>query len=289
MHFLIKHWAPYPRRCHSPCPLESTDFITGKTEWIERTFSTCNFSFILRGGGEFHHAGRRWPVVAPCVITQWPGEPVRYGARPPHGAWDELYLIYDAARMAWLQRRGFVVKSRPAWPVARPEIIWQLAEELRVLTGSAHPEQEADRVDLVCERLVLESLLPAAEPEDEAVRHIVARLRDRLGEPVDFAALARRHGMSLPTLRRRWLATLRVTPGRWLLDQRIRAASRMLAETRQPVGAIAAATGFGDALYFSRRFKLETTLTPTEYRRRHQMVRSQLTAEARRRGGIFHH
>ena len=83
----------------------------------------------------------------------------------------------------------------------------------------------------------------------------------------DFEELARRHGISASTLRRRWHEALKTTPGRYLLDLRIQKARRLLAETTLQVGEIARESGFEDMLYFSRRFKLETGLAPSLYRR----------------------
>ncbi|MDR0533202.1 MAG: AraC family transcriptional regulator [Verrucomicrobiales bacterium] len=271
MDFLVKHWAIYPRRFRSSCPVEGMDFLVGKTEWIDRTFKTCNFSLILKDGGEFNHAGKCWIVNAPCVITQWPGEPVRYGPKPPHQSWDELYLIYNARCMRRLQQCGFIQKSRPVWTIHNPEIILGLTDELRTLSRSAHPELFVDRVDHLCERLILETLLPPITTEDQIIRQIILHLQKHPHQTPDFSKLAWQHGMSLSTLRRRWWQTMKQTPARYLIDLRIRQSSRMLAETHRSIAEIASAAGFEDAFYFSRRFKLETGITPSEYRRRHQL------------------
>lgn len=271
MDFLVKHWAGYPRRLNSPFPLQAVGYLPAKQEWIRHAFTTYNFSLILRGVGIYRRKGRTWPVQAPCVITQSPGDYVEYGATPPGETWSELYLIYDAAHLPALRRRGFVKDSRPIWPIRNPDAVQARIEELRALTGSRHPEMIADRVDSVCERLVMETLLPEIETGDEVIQHIVISMRQHPGEIFDMESVARRHGMSLSTLRRRWFQSLRVSPGRYLLNLRIQCASRLLAETRRPVGEIAAESGFEDPLYFSRRFKLETHLTPLEYRRRYRV------------------
>ena len=136
----------------------------------------------------------------------------------------------------------------------------------------------ADRADRICDRLILESLLPGAKGEldttDEVVQTLVLRLRQRPNEAHDFAEMAREHGLSASSLRRRWCEALNITPGRYLLNLRIQKARRLLAETALPVGEVAVRTGFQDVLYFSRRFKLETRLTPSHYRQRCQIKTS---------------
>jgi AraC-like DNA-binding protein len=289
MDSFVKHWAAFPRRFSSLCPLRSVGEMRGKDHWVRQRFSTCNFSFILRGRGEFHRKGRVWKVQAPFVITQWPGDMVEYGPPVPHETWDELYLIYDARCMPSFRRGGFVDESRPVWPIQNLPRVMEQVEELRALNPSRPSEIAADRADRIAERLVLESLLPGprANPEtdDELIQHLLLRFRARPDEAHDFDHLARQHGLSPSTLRRRWVEVVKVTPGRYLLNLRIQKARRLLAETPLQVGEIAAQTGFEDMLYFSRRFKIETRLTPSEYRSRYRIRPSR---ETLRRAGKSH-
>lgn len=275
MDYFVKHWAAYPRRFPSPSHLLGMGDIRGKDHRIRRSFSTCNFSFILRGRGEFIRKKKTWPVLAPCVITQWPHEPLAYGPPVPRETWDELYLIYDARAMPWFRKIGFVQENRPVWPIQNLEGVMAQVDELRASVNSRHPERIVDRVDRICERLILESLLPGVqmgpETSDEIVRNVVLQLHQRPHEAHDFEELARDHGLSASTFRRRWQQALKSTPGRYQLDLRIQKARRLLAETMLQVGEIATQSGFQDTLYFSRRFKLETSLTPSQYRRRHRI------------------
>jgi AraC-like DNA-binding protein len=286
MDIFTKHWGASPRRFLSPCPVRTIGETRGKDHWVRRRFSTCNFSFILRGRGEFHRKGRMWAVQAPFVITQWPGDKVEYGPPVPYETWDELYLIYDAKCVPWFRRCGFIEEGRPAWPIQHLPQVMEQVEELRALNLSRTSETMADRVDRICERLVLESFLtgPKANPEteDELIQHLLLHFRARPSDVHDFDQFARQNGLSASTLRRRWIQAVKVTPGRYLLNLRIQKARRLLAETSLQVGEIALQTGFEDMLYFSRRFKIETLLTPTEYRSRYRIRAS---AETTRRAG----
>ncbi|MFA6288621.1 MAG: AraC family ligand binding domain-containing protein [Opitutaceae bacterium] len=86
------------------------NYIDKKTNWMRTDFHVCAFSIILRGRGEFHRLGRLWPVQAPCVITQWPGEYLEYG--PAKGeTWDECYIIYKAELMERLFRTASIPRS----------------------------------------------------------------------------------------------------------------------------------------------------------------------------------
>lgn len=268
MDFLIKHWAPYARRFPAAFRVVSTDFIKRKTERVTYVFNACNFSLILRGGGDFVRNGRVWPVVAPCVITQWPGDELSYGPGGAHENWDECYVIYPAALRRKFEEAGFIDETRPVWPIQNLPAVQEYLRELHALTRSTNPESAADRVDRVWERILLETTLaPEPAADDERVIHrIQAQMKENLAEPLDMDFLARKAGVSLPTLRRRWLAVTGMPPARYLQELRLRAASRMLVETSLPVKRIARETGFEDELYFSRRFRLGTGLSPSEYR-----------------------
>ncbi|HEY8966251.1 MAG TPA: hypothetical protein VIM58_07405, partial [Candidatus Methylacidiphilales bacterium] len=159
MDFSVKHLAPFARRFPSDLPVLNIGDIRGKDHWVGRTFSTCNFSFILRGRGEFERKGRTWKIEAPCVLTQWPGERPHYGPLPLDATWDEVYFIYDARTAPQLRRRGFLVESRPVWPVGNPAGVLAALEELRALIRlpDGRIEPTVDRIDRICERMLLES------------------------------------------------------------------------------------------------------------------------------------
>lgn len=275
MDFSIKHWAAFPRRHPAAFNVANADYLTAKDHWVRTTFSTCNFSFILRGAGEWHRGGRVWPVAAPCVIVQWPGEYLEYGPLPaPGGTWDELYLTYAGEAKVRFEAARLIDPERPVWPIADPAAVRAQARALHDLANSADPAAVADRVDRVCERMILESwLAPAgravARAEIEpAVRAIADELRQRLADPeVSPEALAARRGLSPSTFRRRWAEAMAESPGRTLLTLRLQSACRLLVETTLPVREVAARCGFADEYYFSRRFRLEQGMSPRAYRR----------------------
>jgi len=269
MDFLIKHWAPYPRQFPSTLPVVSTSFMMKKTTTVRWTFQTCNFSLILRGGGEFRRAGRIWPVQAPCVLTQWPGEPLVYGPSGEHPNWDECYVIYAAAVRPSLIEAGFIHLDRPVWPIRNLAAVKGHLQELHILTQSSSPETVVDRVDRVWDRILLETLLtPAPANESEMKIHrAIDQLRGNLTASLDIPMLASELGISVPTMRRRWLDLIKTPPSRYLHELRMREASRILVETNLSVKQISKEVGYEDEFHFSRRFHAYTGMPPSKYRR----------------------
>jgi len=281
MDFATKHWSAFIRRHPSSFPVINAAYIAAQDHWVRSTFPTCNFSFVLRGRGELHRFGKVWPIVAPCVLTQWPGERVEYGPHhPPEGTWDELYITYAAETKPHLEAALLIDPERPVWPIRDLAAVRIHATALAQLAQAAEPESVVDRVDRVCERLILESWLapvrrPAPKGEVATVHAIMDELRARLADPsLRPEEIAAGHGWSASTFRRRWGEVLPESPARTLQGLRMQTACRLLVESTLPIHEIATHAGFADEYYFSRRFHLEQGMPPRAYRRAYLLRRT---------------
>jgi AraC family transcriptional activator FtrA len=90
---------------------------------------------------------------------------------------------------------------------------------------------------------------------------------ERLGEPLDVAAMSRHAGVSPRTFARRFREETSTTPLQWLLTQRVLEARRLLEESDLPIDEIAWRAGFGTAASLREHFRRATATTPTAYRR----------------------
>ena len=70
---------------------------------------------------------------------------------------------------------------------------------------------------------------------------------DRLDQPLDLDTLAGHARMSLRTFTRRFREETGMSPGRWLVRQRVELARRLLEGTDLPIERVAAQAGFGTA------------------------------------------
>ena len=265
---LITHLDRQPRHHPSPLPVAHVGFLPGKRYRVKHGFRSCNFSFVLAGRGSFLWQGRQLEVRAPCVITQWPGMPCDYG---PEGSWDELFLIYPATTEEQLRRCGFLDRERPLWHLG-PNQLQPLLLELRALCGTTPPP--ADRIDRVCERLVLESLLAAkagSAPQD-AIARIRALIEADCLTGRDFRALARAENLSFPHFRRLWKRGVGMPPERFRAGLIMSLACRQLVEGDAAVRDIARSLGFPDPLHFARRFRQLVGEPPTAYRERYRLA-----------------
>ncbi|MGV9887215.1 GlxA family transcriptional regulator [Streptomyces sp. NPDC003395] len=116
--------------------------------------------------------------------------------------------------------------------------------------------------------------LPASARTDESLAPLLEWATSRLDSPLTLDRLAEHAGLSTRTLARRFAERLGVSPGQWLLRQRLDAARVLLEQTDLPVEAIATRVGLTSALNLRRRFRAHLGTTPGAYRRTFSQTRA---------------
>jgi transcriptional regulator GlxA family with amidase domain len=114
----------------------------------------------------------------------------------------------------------------------------------------------------------VERALP--ERSDDGLGATRAWMLERLEQPLTVAAMARHAVRSERSFMRHFRAETGSTPLRWLHEQRILHARRLLEETDLPVEDVASSSGFGTATNLREHFRRATHTTPTAYRRAFQ-------------------
>lgn len=97
-----------------------------------------------------------------------------------------------------------------------------------------------------------------AAVREKALRH--------LDEPLTVARLAGWAGMSPRSFARHFAATTGTTPLRWLLDQRIAAAQKLLERTDLAMPEVARRAGFGSEVTMRQHFAARLATSPRDYR-----------------------
>ncbi len=109
----------------------------------------------------------------------------------------------------------------------------------------------------------------AEDPMSRELRRLgdaMAILEEHYDEPWTVSRLAQSVNVSESTLLRYFKRSTGKTPMSWLIDLRLSKACSLLRSTDRSVAEIAECSGFPDANYFSRRFKLRQGVTPTGFR-----------------------
>ncbi|MEU9445150.1 helix-turn-helix domain-containing protein [Streptomyces sp. NPDC048304] len=96
---------------------------------------------------------------------------------------------------------------------------------------------------------------------------------ERLDEPLTLSDLAGHARMSLRTFARRFHDEVGLSPGRWLIQQRVTRARHLLESSDLPVDRIAAEVGFATGASLRQHLHAAIGVSPQAYRRTFQQTR----------------
>jgi transcriptional regulator GlxA family with amidase domain len=108
---------------------------------------------------------------------------------------------------------------------------------------------------------------PLPEAGDTTTTATRAWMLQRLEQPIELAELARHASMSVRTFTRRFRDETGMSPGRWLLHQRVEHARRLLEGTDLPIDAVARQAGFGTGASLRQHLHATVGVPPAAYRR----------------------
>jgi transcriptional regulator GlxA family with amidase domain len=108
---------------------------------------------------------------------------------------------------------------------------------------------------------------PLPGPDGTGTAGTRAWALERLGEPLTLAALAGHARMSVRTFTRRFRQETGLSPQRWLVQQRVALARRLLESTDTPVERVAAEAGFGTTASLRQHLHAAIGVAPLSYRR----------------------
>lgn len=109
--------------------------------------------------------------------------------------------------------------------------------------------------------------MPVPPSADDGLAGVLDWALTRLDQPLTLTDLAQAAHVSTRTLFRRFHRALGVSPGQWLLTQRIRLARELLESTGHPVEHIAEIAGFGSPANLRQHFARAMGISPLAYRR----------------------
>ena len=246
--------------------IQTIGFIPQKKDFIREKFNSCNFSFILEGKGVYILNGKEYEVKSPCMLIQWPNEPMYYG---PDDSWSEMFFIYGSDTFSSWQQARLLEPSNPVRHMYNFGNVRQKVMELQQLLTDDF--RDGDRLDLLCYSLILETWLTEHKCMlgKTLIPQIRQRLEESLGEDIDCVALAKEFNMSVSTLRRYYR---KYCGNETFMQYRnnffLRQSCPLLLDTDLTVKEIAEKLKFQDPFYFSRKFHELSGTPPLEFRKR---------------------
>jgi transcriptional regulator GlxA family with amidase domain len=227
---------------------ELIDWIAATARSARRTASVCTGAFLLARAGLLD--GRR-------ATTHWASA-------------EELARLYPRVNV---DPEPIFLRDGPVWTSAGVTAGMDLALAL------VEEDTDRDVALTIARHLVLflrrpgsqsqfSATLSAQEPRREPLREAQRFALEHPAADLSVEAMAQRAHMSPRHFARSFRAEVGVTPARFVEHVRVEAARRRLEDTPEPVGAVAAACGFGTPETLRRVLLRTLGVGPAEYRRR---------------------
>lgn len=199
----------------------------------------------------------------------------------PDTHWGKLLLLYLGEPL--LKEVGTSLGS--AGPISLRDTAWDVDDPLLEVSAKRLVEasDSGDRPNaLLAEQLAYTLALHLTDrysapraatagqsaPLEAPVRDRIAEfVRSDLGAPITLAAMAEVAGMSPSCLIRSFKRSTGMTPHRFVVEQRVAAARRLLESSDLPIVDIALGVGFSSQSHFGVAFRQVTGESPARYRR----------------------
>ena len=238
---------------------------------LDRTPEVASLE-LCSDGGLYHQRGDgpRLPFTGAAAFWHRSGERYRYGPLDRPGWWYHQWVMFRGPRAERILAQALEpLSAQHAVALADAGELHRLFVELVGLVHGVRRRQ-GEAVALL-ERIVavLAAAAAPAVPHGGAVEAVVSTVALRPFATWDWAAEARRLGMSEAHFRRVFRAVVGSPPARHLLAMRMRAAGERLLADRRPVHVVAVALGFLDQAVFTRGFARVHGLTPRRWRASH--------------------
>ncbi|WP_371499023.1 helix-turn-helix domain-containing protein [Kitasatospora sp. NBC_00374] len=227
-------------------PAELIEALRAAVERGTRVLSICSGTFLLGAAGLLD--GRR------CT-THWRHSD-RLAARFPltRVEPDVLYVDEDPVITAAGTASGIDACLHLVRKLQGAEVARGIARRMVVA-----PHREGGQAQFIARPLPVE--------DGDSLGGVLDWMRRHLDRENTVDELAARAHMSPRTFARRFHQETGTTPHRWLTGQRLLLAQRLLEGTEEPVDAVAARCGFGNAATLRHHFGRRLGTTPQAYRR----------------------
>ncbi|MEC0231464.1 AraC family transcriptional regulator [Paenibacillus alba] len=255
--------------------IHNVGHLPGRTSFRhDSKFTKWAFIYLAGGKGTYQvNGGIVQRVERGSLLFLRPDVPYNYGP-DANGYWDEYYFTFEGSRIeewlnSWLTDVDIAkqVGSEDATQFNRIERIFLLME-----SGLA---DNIDRAALLLESLLFEFILKAQVPAETTKTQQVITLMDDLGaslfETFDAASVAKRHHISVSTLRRVVSEYTGYPLNAYIHRLKMAEAKNILLNTNNSIKEIADSLGYKDVFYFSRLFKKYVGDSPHIYRNKMQL------------------
>ncbi len=261
-----------PRLHRFPLKLNNIAYISSNFHNRKSYFESIDFGFELSGEAPeavFAADGKIYKSPYPCVTAVKPGVCYEMLTEKP---WELLYFTYSGPLLETFKQFN-IDFSRPLWGFQMTSRISRCMKMIFDICENIHEHGAIDMLDRLCEQLISATIVnnltgtKATDPLEIAVRKAASYIELNYKENICLHELIARQGISQASFLRCWNRIFKLPPSRYITKMKIDEAAYLLTGTALRINEIADQLNFDDPLYFSRKFKNETGLSPKEYRK----------------------
>ncbi|MEZ3161739.1 AraC family transcriptional regulator [Microbacterium sp. BWT-B31] len=232
---------------------------------------------VLRGSTRYRSRGLTHIATAPSLQIVPPGTAYQLSCGPSAGPWVEAWAVF-APPTHWTRLlalpeplpgiRSATVPRTPAGHMILREVVRGVRQ------AAASPRWRNEIVASTVERVLLLAQLQrrssgdsTTSSTDERLRAVEIAIFADPGRQWTVSALAGISHLSPSRFAHLFTQQRGISPMRYLEAARMERARELLLSTADSVQEIAHAVGYSSPLHFSARFKVVTSMAPTEFRR----------------------
>jgi len=196
-----------------------------------------------------------------------------YGLHPRSASWEHLWALFQP-RAQWHELLDWRALDRGIFLLSLPSDesrthLERLFRELIALSDGRSPLQAELQYNKLEEMLLRARSYCAAESDpalDPRIRLACEYMLGRLAERFRIEEVAAACNLSASRLAHLFSAQMGMGPKAWINDMRLQQARKLLLDTPEGIGVIAARVGYDDAPHFTRHFRRSVGCSPSQFR-----------------------
>jgi AraC-like DNA-binding protein len=228
---------------------------------------------MVEGRGYFCDArGTKRELVSGDVVLVFPEIAHAYGPLPGSD-WTQIYFVFDGPQFELWRAKGLLSPERPVLRLGAADYWHQRLYDV-VKSEPPHvagaPLRAMGRfLQVVTEMIAIDAESSREIGRDAWLEKSLRRLGERAmeGWPTP-QEVANEVGLSYENFRKRFVQVTGESPGRYQKRKRLEWACADIYHGEHSLKQTADALGFCDVFHFSKAFKQEIGITPSDYRRR---------------------
>lgn len=209
------------------------------------------------------------PVSGPCIFVRYPNNVYSVDSSPDSPIWEQYWIkVFDESSKNLLQALGVSMEN----PIVPCNYISQAVDVFKTLLNSYSYKHRNDQMLMIANLYILLSMhspseSPIITPYSPYTRTVCDYIHENYASIKNETELANIVHISVHHLCRLFKSDMNMTPIQYLINYRIKQASKLLKMTELSINAISSEVGFANANYFCNVFKKHHDgLSPKNYR-----------------------